>query len=104
MSRHTKVLKNQAANLTCNSCDNSEDFDIHSSESSSLKIENKDEWLNTREAADFLRISPKRLLNLTSFGRVPFYKFGRSNRYLKSELDKLLRAQPIGVLHGNKIR
>ena len=45
----------------------------------------------------------KCLLSLTSAGKVPFYKFGRRNRFLLSELKKLLLAQPRGGNHGNKI-
>ncbi len=48
------------------------------------------DWLTSEEAAAFLRISPATLRNLTSNGKVPFYKFGRSNRYRKSELRNML--------------
>lgn len=54
------------------------------------------EWLTTEEAAQYLRVSNKRLLNLCSNGRVPFYKFGRSNRFLRNELRDLLLAQRKG--------
>ena len=47
-------------------------------------------WLNTSEAAEYLSISKGQLLNLCSRGDLPYYKLGRSNRYLKEELDKLL--------------
>lgn len=56
-----------------------------------------DEWLTSEEAAAFLRISPATLRNLTSSGKVPFYKFGRRNRYRKSELVKMLFAEKRGV-------
>lgn len=66
-------------------------------EDSNSIFENRSErWLTTREAAEFLRITPKSLLNLTSNGRIRFYKFGRSNRFLASELSQLLLAQPRG--------
>ncbi len=55
----------------------------------SKNFENQ-EWLTTEEAADYLRISVGRLRNMTSNGYVPFYKLGRSNRYLKEELRKML--------------
>ena len=58
-------------------------------------------WLTTKEAASFLRISTKSLLNLTSNGRVRYYKFGRSNRFLLSELHLLLLGQPRGGSYGN---
>ncbi len=60
-----------------------------------------EEWLNSDEAAAYLKISRQVLMNLSSSGKVPFYKFGRRNRYLKSELRNLLMANPRGVSHGN---
>jgi len=65
-------------------------------------IENRitEEWLNTEEAAQYLRISPKCLLNLVSNGKIPHYKFGRRNRYLERELKKVLLANPRGGSHG----
>lgn len=60
-----------------------------------------EQWFTTKEAANYLRISPQRLLNLSSTGRIKFYKFGRSNRYLKSELSELLFAQSRGGSNGN---
>jgi excisionase family DNA binding protein len=61
----------------------------------------KSDWLNTKEAADYLRISPKCLLNLTSNGKVKHYKFGRRNRYLLCDLKELLLSEPKGGLYGN---
>lgn len=58
------------------------------------------EWLNTREAACYLRLTPAVLLNLSSNGRVPFYKLGRSNRYLRTELRDLLLRNRRGVSDG----
>ncbi len=63
--------------------------------------DNAEEWLNTNEAAEYLRISPGRLRNLTSNGRVPYYKFQRGNRYLKGELRNLLLANRRGGFYGN---
>lgn len=54
-------------------------------ETSSLKF-----WMDSSEAASYLRISVKTLMNLSSNGAIPFYKFGRRNRYLKEELDQIL--------------
>jgi excisionase family DNA binding protein len=67
--------------------------------SCSLKIEYK-EWLTSIEAACYLGVSVSRLMNLTSQGKVPYYKFGRSNRYQKKELNDLLLSQPRGVRNG----
>jgi len=62
--------------------------------------ENKIEWMTTEEAAAFLRISPNYLRNLTSLGKVKYYKFGRRNRFLKCDLNKLLLANPRGDFYG----
>ena len=58
------------------------------------------EWLTTKEAADYLRISSKCLFNLASNGKVPYFKFGRRNRFLLSNLKDLLLAQPRGDSYG----
>jgi len=58
-------------------------------------------WLTTTEASIFMGISNSRLHNLVSLGKVPYYKLGRSNRYLKSELNQLLLSQPRGVRNGH---
>lgn len=63
---------------------------------SSLKIEEK--WLNHEEAADYLRLTPKGLYNLSSNGKVKFYKIGRRNRYLLDDLRNLSLAKPKGGL------
>jgi excisionase family DNA binding protein len=55
------------------------------------------EWLTSIEAAEYLGISTRTLMNLTSNGNVPYYKFGRRNRYLKDELRMLLLSQRRGV-------
>ena len=66
---------------------------------SSLKTK---EWLNSKEAAQFLGLSERSLFNLTSNGKVPNYKFGRRNRYRLNELRELLLAQPRGAIYGHK--
>ncbi|MDC1175538.1 helix-turn-helix domain-containing protein [Bacteriovoracaceae bacterium] len=60
------------------------------------KKEKYEKWFNTEEAAEFLKISPGCLRNLTSNGQVPFYKFGKRNRYLKSELHEMLLSHKRG--------
>ena len=64
----------------------------------SLKIE---EFMTTEEASIFLRISKASLLNLSSNGKVPYYKFQRRNRYLKSDLLELLLSTRKGAPNGN---
>ena len=47
-------------------------------------------WLNTKEAAEYLRTSPKQLRKWVYQGRVKAYKrLGRSRRFKKMELDLL---------------
>ena len=69
---------------------------------SSLKNEyDDDRFLNAREAAGFLGVPYNSLLNMTSSGKVPYYKLGRRNRYRKSELRELLLKNRRGGLIGN---
>ena len=58
-------------------------------------------WLTTEEAAKYLRISPRCLLNLTSTGKIQYFIFGRRNRFLLSVLDEQLLAKPRGGSYGN---
>jgi excisionase family DNA binding protein len=60
-----------------------------------------DRWLTTEEAAAYLRINPKSLLNLASNGKVPHYKLGRRNRYPERDLRELLLAERRGVSNGD---
>jgi excisionase family DNA binding protein len=60
----------------------------------------KHEWLTTKEAATYLRLSVKALHNMTSNGDVPVHKLGRRNRYLKAELKRLF-LPTIGGANGN---
>lgn len=66
--------------------------------SSSLTTEYRDEdrFLNAREAAKYLTIPYQSLLNMTSNGKVKYYKLGRRNRYLLSDLKQLLLANQRG--------
>ncbi|MCB9061531.1 MAG: helix-turn-helix domain-containing protein [Halobacteriovoraceae bacterium] len=63
---------------------------------SSFTFEYK-EILTTTEAAFYMGKSVSSFFNDVSNGKIPYYKFGRSNRYLKSELRELLLSQPRGV-------
>lgn len=54
-------------------------------------------WLNSNEAAVYLRLpSVGALRVLVCQRRIPFYKLGRSLRFKKSELDRLLDASRNG--------
>jgi excisionase family DNA binding protein len=68
-----------------------------------LKTEYR-EWLTSAQAAEYLGITPSSLFNMVSSGRLPYYKLGRSNRYLVSELRELLLSKPRGVRNGDQIR
>lgn len=61
---------------------------------SSLKTEY--EWLNTVEAAEYLKVTLKSLLNMTSSGQLPYYKLGRRNRYRREDLEALLLSEKRG--------
>lgn len=56
----------------------------------------ENEWLTTREAAEYLRIPYGSLKNMTSNGEVPHYKLGRRNRYWLPDLRKLLLSEKRG--------
>ncbi len=58
------------------------------------------EWLDTNQAAQYLGISPAVLRNMTSNGKVPFYKLGRRNRYRLPELRELLLSEKRGSSYG----
>jgi excisionase family DNA binding protein len=60
-----------------------------------------EEWMTTEEAAAYLKIPKASLLNLSSNGKVPYYKFQRRNRYLKSDLLRLLLSNRRGGFNGN---
>lgn len=52
--------------------------------------ERNEPWLTSTEAAAHLGISLGSLRNKVSNGTVPRHKLGRLNRFLRSELDRLL--------------
>ena len=64
--------------------------DVITNHHGSLSFKLEEEWLTSKEAAHYLKISTKTLMNLSSNGQVPYHKFGRLNRYRKSELAKLI--------------
>ena len=62
-----------------------------------------DAWLNSREAAEYLNVTIPVLMNLTSSSKVPYYKLGKRNRYLRSELESLIKKEARGVRDGNSL-
>jgi excisionase family DNA binding protein len=65
---------------TCIACGNIKDNTIK-----------KEEWMTTKEASGYLRLSTGALLNMVWVGDIKAYKLGRRNRYLKSDLENLFR-------------
>lgn len=55
-----------------------------------MEHDKRPELMTTKEAAEYLRLSSAGLLNLVSQGKIPYRKLGRSNRYVKEELKKIL--------------
>jgi hypothetical protein len=51
-------------------------------------------YLNRREAAEYLRLSPKSLENLPQ--HIPHHKFGSYVLYIKEELDDIIRSNRQG--------
>lgn len=47
-------------------------------------------WLNTNEAADFLRLTPNALRILVHRAQVKYYKFGRRLRFRENDLHSLI--------------
>ena len=73
----------------------------------SLKTEyDEGRFLTAREAAEYLSIPYESVLNMSSSGQLPYYKLGRRNRYLVSDLKQLLLAErrgPVGGAYGKKM-
>ena len=62
---------------------------VDSSQSLS-KLPVQGEFMDSAEAAEFLRISEAQLRNMASRGGLPYYKFGARNRYSRNELRQLI--------------
>lgn len=88
--------------VTTDLIDDLENIDNIDEENSSLKTE-KIEWLTTKEAAGYMRLSVGSFLNMVSDGHVPHYKLGRRNRYRRSELRNLLSSEARGRMYYDKI-
>ena len=59
-----------------------------------LQNQNTDEntrWLNTNEAADFLRLTPNALRILVHRAQVKYFKFGRRLRFRQEDLFSLFQ-------------
>ena len=58
-------------------------------------------WLTTEEAAEYLRVSVGALRNMVSYGQVPYYKLMGRNRYKLKDLRGLLIQSKLGGPNGN---
>lgn len=50
-------------------------------------------WLDTNEAADFLRLTPNALRILVHRAQVKYFKFGSRLRFRRADLDALLQTK-----------
>ncbi len=60
-------------------------------------LTNEYRFLTTDEAAKVLGITSKALRNLTSNGKIPYYKFGHRNRYRLDDLVALVLVNKRGT-------
>ncbi len=58
-------------------------------------------WMDSTDAAEYLRISKSRLHNLTSLGHLKYHKMGRSNRYRQKDLDEIISSKRTYINKGN---
>lgn len=70
--------------------------ELTSTARSSLKFQLDNVWFSTLQTANYLDVSVQALLNMTSNGKIPYYKLGRRNRYKKLDLDNLLESNRKG--------
>lgn len=49
-------------------------------------------WMTSREAADYLRITPNNLRVIIYRGKLKVYKFNNRNRFKREELDRLIES------------
>ena len=66
-------------------------------------FDNKIEWLTTKEAAGYLRISPANLRVRVNRGEIPVDgRLGRLLRFRRERLDELLKSQTKGNYNDYK--
>ena len=93
-----KSIQNYSHNYTVsvNSRSKSDSYVERRVQDSELIFENLT-WLTSSEATEYLRLPSVGTLRVLVFKRqIPFHKLGRSLRFKKCELDRLLEASRIG--------
>jgi len=72
------------------------------------KIEKMDltqnEWLNTQEASEFLRVTPRSLFNYKERGLIPFSISGGKLLFRKEDLQRYLMENRVGSTTNNNRR
>jgi len=56
----------------------------------------RDEYLTSKEAQEYLKVSSVTLWRLVKEGQIPVYKIHNRNRYRKADLDKFMESHRIG--------
>jgi hypothetical protein len=83
----TRLTPEEAAKIFCEtSCDNQ---NSRSEETEPPWFSGPCTYITRREAAEYLRISPKSLENHPE--NIPYYKLGKRVLYIKEELDEIIR-------------
>lgn len=66
-------------------------IDVNEEINSSMFFENL-RWVNTKEAALYLRVSVGQIRNMVWRGQLTSYKLNNRLRFIKSDLDKLMKS------------
>lgn len=56
----------------------------------------RDEYLTSKEAQEYLKVSSVTLWRLVKEGQIPVYKIHNRNRYRKADLDAFMEAHRVG--------
>lgn len=59
--------------------------------SSPIVIFDKLKWMNSKEAATYIRVSVGQLRNMVWLGQIKFYRLGGRLRFLRTDLDSVLK-------------
>lgn len=55
-----------------------------------------DEYLTSKEAQEYLKVSSVTLWRLVKEGQIPVYKIHNRNRYRRTDLDSFMEANRVG--------